>query len=228
MRVPPRPEAVAEPEEVDFIDGAQHLGDRALDDLVLQRRHAERSLPAIGFGDVDAPHRLRPVAPGVDARAEVLEVALQVLLVHRHRHPVDSRTCLPLLAPERSFERRDVDMMQQGGEPGLDGRAGRRVHPREVGRQGDPALCPDPVPPRAGFLPGWPLPSARLVSFDGVISTMNQSDSRPQLGWRLRQCLAALPRRRPIRRTRSGLSCSDECFPCVIRPSTPAERRHLA
>jgi hypothetical protein len=36
-------------------------------------------------------------------------------------------------------------VMQQGGEPGLDGRAGRRVHPYEVGWQGDPALCPDPA-----------------------------------------------------------------------------------
>ena len=81
MRVPPRPEAVGEPKEVDLVDGAQHLGDRALDDLVLQGRHAEWSLSAIGFRDVDAPNRLWPVAPGVDACAEVLEIGLQVLLV---------------------------------------------------------------------------------------------------------------------------------------------------
>jgi hypothetical protein len=146
VRVPPRPEAVAEPEEIDLIDGAQHLGNRALDDLVLQRRHAERTLPAIGFGDVDAPHRLRPVAPGVNARAQIPEIEFQVLCVHRHRHPVDSRACLPPLAPERSFERRDVNVVQQGGEAGRDGHAGRRVHPGEIGRQGSPALCPDPGP----------------------------------------------------------------------------------
>ena len=35
MRVPPRPEAVGEPEEVGFIDGTQHLGYRALTNLVL-------------------------------------------------------------------------------------------------------------------------------------------------------------------------------------------------
>ena len=119
---------------------------RTLDDLVLQGGHAERALPAIGFGDVDTPNRLWPVAPGVDPCAEVLEVARQVLLVVRHRDPVDSRTGLPLLTPERPFERLDVDVMQQGGEPGPDGRAGRRVHPCEVGWQGDPALCPDPAP----------------------------------------------------------------------------------
>ena len=41
-----------------------------------------------------------------------------------------------------------------------------------------------------------------------------------QLGWRLRLCLVAIPRQRPVRRTRSGLSCSDDCFPCVTRPTT--------
>lgn len=35
VRIAPRPEAVGEPEEVGLVDGAQHLGHRALDDLVL-------------------------------------------------------------------------------------------------------------------------------------------------------------------------------------------------
>ena len=102
----PGPEAVGEPEEVDLIDGAQHLGDRALDDLVFQRRHAEWSLAAIGFRDVDPPHRLWPVASGMDPLAEVLEVDLQILFVGRHSYPIDSRARLPLLStgtlvPER-------------------------------------------------------------------------------------------------------------------------------
>jgi len=143
LRVPPRPKAVAEPEEVDFVDGAQRLGHRALDDLVLQGWHAERSPPAICFRDINTPDRLWPVAPGVDPRAEVLEVGLQALLVgHRDRVRLP-RARPPLLPPERPFERLDVNMVQQGREPGLDGRAGRRVHPCEAGRQGNPALCPD-------------------------------------------------------------------------------------
>ena len=157
MRVPPRPEAVGEPEKVDLVDGAQHLGDGTLDDLVLQGGHAERALPAIGFGDPDASNRLWPVAPGVHPCAEVLEVGRQAPLVVRHRDPVDSRTCLPLLPPERPFERVDVYMMQQGGEPGLDGRTGRRVHPGKVGWQGDPALRPDPTP--LAWAPSGPAPS---------------------------------------------------------------------
>jgi hypothetical protein len=35
VRIPPGPKPVREPEEVNLIDGAQNLGHRALDDLVL-------------------------------------------------------------------------------------------------------------------------------------------------------------------------------------------------
>ena len=145
VRVPPRPEAVGEPEEVGLVDGAQHLGDRALDDLVFQRRHAEWTLPAIRFRDVHTPDRVGPVASGMDPGAEVLEIAPQAALVVVHRDPVDSRTRPPLLTPERPFERFDVNVMQQGGKPGLDGPEGRRVHPGELGWKGDPALRPDPA-----------------------------------------------------------------------------------
>ncbi len=75
MGVPPRPEAVAEPKKVDFVDGAQHLGHRTLDDLVLQGRYAERPPPAVGFGDGGAAHRLWPVSPGVNPVAEVPNIA---------------------------------------------------------------------------------------------------------------------------------------------------------
>ena len=133
MRVSPWPEAVAKPEEIDFVDGAQRLSDRTLDDLILQRRNTEGALPAIGLGNVDAPYRLRSVAPGVDARAEGPEVALQVLLVHRHRDPVDPCACLPFLPAERSFERADIDMMRyRAGQTSTPGRltdAHPKLHP---------------------------------------------------------------------------------------------------
>jgi hypothetical protein len=66
------PKAIGEPAKVGFVDGTQHLGDCALDNLVLQRRHAEWPLPAIGFGNIDPLHR--PVATGVDPFAEITEV----------------------------------------------------------------------------------------------------------------------------------------------------------
>jgi hypothetical protein len=45
---------VREAEEVRLVDGVQNLHHRALDDLVLQRRDAQRPLPAIGFRNVGA------------------------------------------------------------------------------------------------------------------------------------------------------------------------------
>lgn len=50
VRVPPRPEAIGELKEVGLIDGAQHLSDRTLDDLVLQRWHTERPLTPSALG----------------------------------------------------------------------------------------------------------------------------------------------------------------------------------
>src|ERR1051325_6736402 len=53
--------------------------------------------------------------------------------------------------------------MQQGGEAGLDGHAGRRVHPGEIGRQGDPALRPDPAP--LAWVPSGLAPSLGTSRF---------------------------------------------------------------
>src|SRR2546422_1057256 len=47
-----RPKPVGEPQKVDLVDGTQHLGHRALDDLVFQRRDGGFILnpPAARFG----------------------------------------------------------------------------------------------------------------------------------------------------------------------------------
>jgi len=77
-------------------------------------------------------------------------------------------------------------------------------------------LCVRALAPSRGFPSGRPLPSARLVSFDGFIGTMNRSDSRPRLECELRRCLARIPRRGPIRRTRDLL---DPGGPLMFRRS---------
>ena len=50
-----RPEAVGEPEEVFLVDRVEHFHQRALDDLVFQRRNAERAPPSVRFRDVHPP-----------------------------------------------------------------------------------------------------------------------------------------------------------------------------
>ncbi len=59
----PRPESVREPEKVDLVDGVQDRDDGALDQLVFQRRNAERPQPPVRLRDVRPPDRLRPVRP---------------------------------------------------------------------------------------------------------------------------------------------------------------------
>jgi hypothetical protein len=44
VRSPPRPESVAEAEEVFLVDRVQHVGHGALNDLILQRRHTASEL----------------------------------------------------------------------------------------------------------------------------------------------------------------------------------------
>ena len=51
----PGPEPVAEPQEIFLPDRIQHFYQRALDDLVLQRRYAQRALPAVRFGYIHPP-----------------------------------------------------------------------------------------------------------------------------------------------------------------------------
>src|SRR3954467_14215967 len=76
-----RPKAVAEPHEVGLIDSVQHLGHRALDDLVLQSRNAKRAPPTICFRDVRAAHRFGPILS-----------AVWMLSCRRRRLPSNSRS----------------------------------------------------------------------------------------------------------------------------------------
>ena len=52
MLATPRPEPVAEPEEVLLPDRVQHFDQRALDYLVLQRRNAQRPLSPVRLRDI--------------------------------------------------------------------------------------------------------------------------------------------------------------------------------
>src|SRR6266851_9475019 len=181
VRAAPRPEAVAEPQEVRLLDLIQHLGYRALDNLVLEGGNAEGPEATVAFRDIRAAYRLGPVLAAVDPRVQVLKVALQRLLVLGHRHPVDPGARGPSLSPERPFERCDVDVMQQCCEPRLARASSRVIHTPEVRQQGLPAQCPalrlfrrDPLLP--------PPSLHHLVSFGDFIDTMERSDSHPRCG----------------------------------------------
>jgi hypothetical protein len=112
------------------------------------------------------------------------------LFVLRHRHPIDSRTGLPLLS---SNARRRASSSKWCS------RAGNRVWAACLAaaftrsRFGSKAtrFCVRTLASRAGSPRGGPFPPCVSLP-DDFTGTMNQSDSRPQLGQRLWQCLAAV------------------------------------
>src|SRR5215471_423191 len=120
MWTAPWPEAVREAEKVGFIDGVHHPDRRALDDLVFQRRHAERPLPPVGLGDVHPANRLGPVRSSLQPLREIPEVRFQFLAVVPPRLSVHARCGFPLQTEVSHCQRvQVVDMVQERGEPHL-------------------------------------------------------------------------------------------------------------
>ena len=96
----PGPEPVAEAEELRLVDRRQDGHHRGLDDLVLQRRDAERPSPAVRLRYVPSPGRQRPVGAAVEAVVEIGEPGLQVDRVLLPGQAIDSRRRVPSLLEE--------------------------------------------------------------------------------------------------------------------------------
>src|ERR1700756_3666301 len=78
MRRTPRSKPIREAEKVRLVDRVQHLDQRPLKDLVLQRGDAERPLPPVGLRDEHPPRRLRPVTPAMDPSMQIPKVRLEI------------------------------------------------------------------------------------------------------------------------------------------------------
>ena len=105
MRRAARPKPVAARAERPVPFTLQHLQHRLLDKAVENRRDAEGAFAPTRLGDLDPPHRKRPVGaveqPGADRRPVLLQVGREFL----DGHPVDPRR--PLVAlhlPQRFFQ----------------------------------------------------------------------------------------------------------------------------
>src|SRR6516225_311445 len=111
-----RSEAIREAQEVRLVDGVQHLRCGPLDDFVLQRGHAQRSLLAVRFGYVRSTRGLGPVRSAFQPCRQVLKVGLQVLSVLLPRLSVHARCGIAFEAdvslPKRGWV---VDVVHQRG-----------------------------------------------------------------------------------------------------------------
>jgi hypothetical protein len=117
MRAAPRPKPVGEPEKVRLIDGVQHLDQRPLKDLVLQRGDPERPLPPIWLWDVHPPRRSCPVCAPVNPGVKIPKIVLEIHPVVRPRDTVHPRRGLRRKREVRHPEAVDVDVVQERGEP---------------------------------------------------------------------------------------------------------------
>ena len=175
-----RTKAIGAVEEVGFIDGAQHLRHRALDDLVLQDEDAERPLSAVSLGDVRPANRQRLVPAAMDTLSQSsrrLSASHSLRRFPPSSRPPRRRRLPAAAAGTLSFERLDVDVVQQRREPGLARPFGR--HPGEMIWK----IGPDPVfgPPvsRPGSSPVEALPPVdSLPSSPSAVLRLDPSSCR--------------------------------------------------
>ena len=99
--------------EILFVDGVHHLDHRALDELVLQRRDAERTLPSVGLGDVYPPRRLRSIRSPMQSCVKLPEVILEPHTVLHPGDSIDSCRCVPLKLPVRFAQNVHGHVMQE-------------------------------------------------------------------------------------------------------------------
>src|SRR3984957_18758998 len=109
----PGPKAVRAVQKVWLVHRLQHRADGVLDDLVLERRNAQRPSSAVALGDVDPPDRLMAVALRLQPLVQVLQVAQQFLRVVLLRDPIHAHRGVDTLAVERAKQGWHVDQMRQ-------------------------------------------------------------------------------------------------------------------
>ena len=100
-----------------LVDSVQHLDQRPLKDLVLQRGDTERPQPPIGLWYVHPPRRPRPVCAPVNPSVQVSKVLLELHTVVRPRDPVHPRRGLRPKREVRRSQAVDVNVVQERGEP---------------------------------------------------------------------------------------------------------------
>src|SRR6476659_8280443 len=91
-----RPKPVRKALEVHLVNLIQDGDYGLLNNLVLQGRNPQRTLPPIGLRDIDSPRRLRLVCATVYAAVQIDEPTLQPRSVLLPRLTVNARCCLPL------------------------------------------------------------------------------------------------------------------------------------
>lgn len=112
VRTASRPEPVGEPPKVFLINLVEDRHHELLDNLVLQRRDAQGTLPPIGLRNVDSPCGLRPIGPAVDSAMQVCKPVVQAGLILLPGHAIHPGSRMPLQRIEAAPEQVDREMVE--------------------------------------------------------------------------------------------------------------------
>ena len=116
MLAAPRSEPIGESHKVFLINLVEDDRHGLLDQLVFQRRHAQRSLPSVGFRDIGSPRWLGSIRSAMDATVQILQPTFQPRLILLPGHAVYSG-CRFSLHPIEAFPQPiNAQMVEQGGE----------------------------------------------------------------------------------------------------------------
>ena len=109
--------SIGEAEKVLLVDRIQHLHNGALDDLVFQHGHSQRTLPTV-FWYEHSTHRSCSVRASLEPQRQILKVGLQALSVALPRLAILTRRGISLDCKIGRAQSLDViHMVQKRGEP---------------------------------------------------------------------------------------------------------------
>ena len=136
-----RSETIREAQKVFLVNRIEDGDHGLLDDLVLQRRDPQRTLPPVGFRDIHPSRRLGSIRPAVDPAVQIDKSILQPGLILLPRRAVHPRCRFPLQCVKALPEQIDREVVKQGGELHLLVFLRGFPHTRQPLGHACPALC---------------------------------------------------------------------------------------
>src|SRR5258708_14326738 len=119
MRAATGPEPIRKALKVDLIDLVEDRHHRLLDDFVLQRRDAQRTLPPVSLRYKDSSRGFCPIRSTVHPIVQIDKSILQSSFILFPPHAIDTRRSLTLECVEAVAEQFDAHMVEQSAEPFL-------------------------------------------------------------------------------------------------------------
>src|SRR5437879_4950621 len=141
MLTAPRPGPIREAEKIHLINLIEDGDHGVLNDLVLQRRNAQRPLSAVGFRYVHSSRWLRSISAPVNPAMKILNAIFHPGFILLPRHAIHSGRSFPFQRVEAVLKQLGRKMVKQSGELLPLPRLRCSAHTRQSLGHTFPALC---------------------------------------------------------------------------------------